>query len=114
MIIKFWLNVSKEEQKQRFLSRLDEPEKHWKFNEADVAERQLWDQYMRAYEDALQSTSKPWAPWYAIPADDKPFMRMRVAEIICNTMKRLDMHYPTVSKALKEDFDKYRKELLDD
>lgn len=114
VIIKFWLNVSKEEQKQRFLDRLNVPEKHWKFNEGDLAERALWDQYMHAYEEMLRATSKPCAPWYAIPADDKPFMRMRVAEIILNTMKNLDMGYPQVSKQEQEQFEKYKKILMDD
>lgn len=114
VIIKFWLNVSQEEQKQRFLSRLDDPEKHWKFHKGDLDERALWNDYMHAYEQTLRETSKPWAPWYAIPADDKPFMRMRVAEIILNTMKNMDMHYPKVSKQEKEQFEGYKKRLLDD
>jgi polyphosphate kinase 2 (PPK2 family) len=75
--LKFWLNVSKEEQRQRFLARIDEPEKNWKFSEGDVRERQYWDAYMHAYEEALGATSRPWAPWYAIPADDKRYMRER-------------------------------------
>ncbi len=72
VILKFWLNVSKEEQRQRFLARLDDPDKRWKFAEGDVEERNYWDAYMRAYAECLVSTSRPWAPWYAIPADDKP------------------------------------------
>ncbi|MDH3862274.1 MAG: polyphosphate kinase 2 family protein, partial [Gammaproteobacteria bacterium] len=80
VILKFWLNVSKDEQKRRFLSRLDDAEKNWKFEPNDVKERRHWDDYMRAYEDALNATSRPWAPWYAIPADDKPYMRARVAD----------------------------------
>ena len=112
VIIKFWLNVSQEEQKQRFLSRLEEPHKHWKFKAGDIEERALWDKYMHAYNDALRSTSRPWAPWYAIPADDKPYMRMRVAEIIVNTMKKLDMHYPKVSSEEKKKFEQYKNDLL--
>ena len=77
VVIKFWLNVSKEEQKNRFLSRLDEPEKHWKFSESDIDQRQHWDQYMHAYDIALRETSKPWAPWYAIPPDNKFFMHFK-------------------------------------
>ena len=96
VIVKFFLNVSRDEQRERFLSRLDEPEKHWKFNAGDVRERGHWDVYMEAYEDALRSTSADWAPWYAIPADDKPYMRMRVAEIVASTLDRLEMHYPEV------------------
>ena len=76
IILKFWLNVSKEEQRKRFLSRLKEPHKNYKFSMADVHERNFWMDYMRAYEEAISETSRPWAPWYAIPADDKPYMRM--------------------------------------
>ena len=94
VILKFWLNVSHAEQRQRFLDRIDEPEKNWKFSEADVRERQHWDSYMRAYEDALAATSRPWAPWYAIPADDKPFMRVKVSEILCRTLEGLGLSYP--------------------
>ena len=111
IILKFWLHVSKEEQGRRLLSRLNEPEKHWKFSQQDLEERKLWKQYMRAYENALNATSRPWAPWYAIPADDKPFMRMTVADIITRTLKKLDMHYPTVSKAQQQAFAKFRKQL---
>ena len=81
VIIKFFLNVSRDEQKRRFLARLDEPDKNWKFEPRDVVERRFWDDYMGAYEAALNATSRPWAPWYAIPADDKPYMRARVADI---------------------------------
>jgi PPK2 family polyphosphate:nucleotide phosphotransferase len=94
LVLKFWLNVSREEQKRRFLSRIEEPEKNWKFSKADVEERQHWDAYMAAYEDALNATSRPWAPWYAIPADDKPFMRMTVAEIIARNLEGLGLGYP--------------------
>ncbi|MEJ2189449.1 MAG: polyphosphate kinase 2 family protein, partial [Acidobacteriota bacterium] len=86
VILKFWLNVSKEEQRRRFLSRLDEPEKNWKFSSADVKERGCWDDYMKAYEEALNATSRPWAPWYAIPADDKRNMRVAVARILRDTL----------------------------
>ncbi len=82
VILKFWLNVSFDEQKRRFLRRLNTPEKNWKFEPGDIAERARWDQYMHAYEDALNASSKPWAPWYAIPADNKPYMRAVVAETI--------------------------------
>ncbi|MGB5539140.1 MAG: PPK2 family polyphosphate kinase [Gammaproteobacteria bacterium] len=104
VIIKFWLNVSRDEQRRRFLSRLDEPEKNWKFSSGDVAERQHWDRYMQAYESALNATSRPWAPWYAIPADNKPFLRLCVAEIIVETMKQLDLRYPVVTDEQKQDF----------
>lgn len=111
VIIKFWLNVSKDEQKNRFLDRLNEPEKNWKFSANDIKERGYWQHYMNAYEEALNATSRPWAPWYAIPADEKPYMRMRVAEIIYLTLRNLDMHYPKVNKEDKKRFDEYRKQL---
>lgn len=98
VILKFWLNVSKEEQKQRFLDRLREPEKNWKFSSGDVKERGYWDQYMQAYEEALKATSRPYAPWYAVPADKKHFMRRHVAEIIVGRMKQLGLSYPDVGQ----------------
>jgi len=97
IILKFWLNVSKEEQRERFLSRLDEPEKNWKFSSSDVKERGYWDDYQAAYQDLLRTTSKTHAPWYAIPADDKPFMRLQVAQIVVDALESLD-----------EDVDSYR------
>ena len=111
VILKFWLNVSKEEQRRRFLSRLEEPEKNWKFEASDVAERGYWKQYMAAYEEALNETSRPWAPWYAIPADDKPFMRMTVADIVVRTLEGLDLKYPKVGKDERARFDAIRKKL---
>ena len=93
-VVKFWLNVSREEQRARFLQRLNEPEKNWKFNAGDVRERGHWDAYMEAYQEALRATSKPWAPWYAIPADSKSFARLEVAKILVETLERLDPHYP--------------------
>ena len=114
LILKFWLNVSREEQKNRFLSRLDEPEKHWKFSSSDIEERQHWDDYMHAYECALQATSKPWAPWYAIPADDKPFMRYTVADIVAQNMGGLSLEYPTVNEENLARFSGYRQRLMDE
>ena len=111
IILKFWLHVSKDEQRRRLLSRLTEPEKHWKFSQQDLEERKLWKKYMVAYEAAVNATSRPWAPWYAIPADNKPFMRMCVAEIITQTLESLDLQYPTVSKAKRQSFAKFRKQL---
>ena len=99
VILKFWLNVSKAEQKNRFLSRLDEPDKNWKFSAGDVVERQHWDAYMQAYEAALQTTSSHYAPWYAIPADDKAYMRVAVAETIVNTLEAMHLTYPEVPQA---------------
>ena len=114
VILKFWLNVSKDEQKRRFLSRLDEAEKNWKFEPNDVKERRHWDDYMRAYEDALNATSRPWAPWYAIPADDKPYMRARVADIIISTLQSIGLKYPEVSEEDRAEFAAARKELCSD
>lgn len=111
VILKFWLNVSKQEQKKRFLSRLSEPQKHWKFSAADLEERKLWGKYMKAYEAALKASSRPWAPWYAIPADDKPYMRMCVAEIIVKTLRSLRLRYPTVTKKQKAQFFKLQRKL---
>ena len=109
IILKFWLNLSRDQQKKRFLARLDKPSKHWKFNSGDVAERESWDSYMHAYEAALNATSRPWAPWYAIPADSKPYMRARVAEIIVNTLASIDLSYPQVSSEEKKLFAASRK-----
>ena len=108
VVVKFWLNVSRDEQKRRFLSRLDHPHKNWKFNPSDVAERQLWPKYMRAYEDALAATSRSWAPWYAIPADDKPYMRMVVADLVVRTLQSLDLRYPKIAKKDRDRFDEMR------
>ncbi len=94
LVLKFWLNVSRDEQKRRFLSRIDKPSKNWKFSTADVEERQHWDAYMSAYEDALNATSRSWAPWYAIPADDKPFLRLTVADIVAQNLARLGLKSP--------------------
>lgn len=93
-VVKFFLNVSKEEQKQRFLSRLDEPKKHWKFSSADLNERQYWDQYQDAFRDAIEATDKDYAPWYIIPADDKRNMRALVADIIVEELKDLKLSFP--------------------
>ena len=96
LILKFFLNVSKDEQKERFLARIDNHEKNWKFSAADVRERRHWNDYMRAYEEALNATSRPWAPWYAVPADSKSFMRSAVAEIIVKALHGLGLRYPTL------------------
>jgi len=114
VIIKFWLNVSRDEQKRRFLSRLDERQKNWKFEPKDVVERRHWDDYMAAYEEALNATSRPWAPWYAIPADDKPYMRARVADIIIDTLRGIGLRYPEPSDEERAEFAAAREELLDE
>ena len=114
VILKFWLNVSKDEQKRRFLSRLDEAEKNWKFEPNDVKERRHWDDYMQAYEDALYGTSRAWAPWYAIPADDKPYMRARVADIIIDALQSIGLKYPEPTAEDRAEFAEARKELTTD
>jgi len=114
VILKFWLNVSKEEQRQRFLSRLDEPEKNWKFSTGDVQERGYWNDYQAAYQDLLRATSRQHAPWYAIPADDKPFMRLQVAQIVVDALESLDLEYPTVGAKERARFGEMRKLLEDE
>ncbi len=111
-ILKFWLHVSKKEQKQRLLSRIDDPAANWKFSGADLRERAHWDRYMEAYEDALNETSRPWAPWYAIPADDKHYMRRAVAQIVVDTLEGMKLSYPIVPEGAKADMLKAKKELL--
>ena len=111
VIIKFWLNVSKKEQKARFLRRLDVPEKQWKFNAADIREREFWDSYMEAYEDALNASSRPWAPWYAIPADSKPYARACVAEIIVEALASIGLEYPQPTAEDRATFAAARAEL---
>jgi PPK2 family polyphosphate:nucleotide phosphotransferase len=96
-VVKFFLHVSKAEQKRRFLRRLDQPGKQWKFSAADVAERAHWDAYMQAYEEAITATSTAWAPWYVIPADHKPVMQAMVAAILVETIKSLGLSWPEVS-----------------
>ena len=108
VLLKFWLNVSKEEQKRRFLSRLDEPHKHWKFSSADINERSHWDDYMYAYQETIRATSTEHAPWFAIPADDKKYMRMTVAKIIVETLQSLNPHFPEVDEKERSKFDEMR------
>ena len=108
VIVKFFLNVSIEEQKRRFLRRIDKPSKNWKFNAGDVEERKRWPDYMRAFEDALNATSRPWAPWYAIPADSKPYMRSEVARIVQETLESLGVDFPEVDDAAKTELAKCR------
>ena len=110
-ILKFFLNVSKKEQKKRFLARLDDPEKNWKFNLADVQERALWGDYMDAYEEMIRATSTEWAPWYAVPADQKWFTRIVVAGAIVDTLERLGGDYPKVDPAAKRRLAQARREL---
>ncbi|MBI5042050.1 MAG: polyphosphate kinase 2 family protein [Gammaproteobacteria bacterium] len=114
VILKFWLNVSREEQRQRFISRLEEADKHWKFKEQDVEESKHWHKYMQAYEAALNATSRPWAPWYAIPADDKPYMRVCVAEIIVDTLKRMNLDYPELDAETRKRFKALERQLKEE
>ncbi len=102
IVLKFFLNVSKAEQKKRFLERIDRPEKNWKFSAADVQERQHWDEYMAAYEDMFNHTSTEAAPWYIVPADHKWFTRLAVATVIYQTLRNLDLAYPTISEEHKQ------------
>jgi PPK2 family polyphosphate:nucleotide phosphotransferase len=104
-IIKFYLHLSKEEQRKRFLARIDDPEKNWKFSGADIAERKYWKHYMKAYEECLAATSTSEAPWYVVPADDKANARLIVSRIILDTLTDLKMSYPKASA-------KHRRELL--
>lgn len=97
-VLKFFLNVSREEQKKRFLARINEPEKNWKFSAADIKERGFWYDYMNAYEDAMENTSTDHAPWYVIPADKKWFTRLAVSEIIVKKLESMNLHYPKVTE----------------
>ncbi len=101
IIVKFFLNVSLEEQKRRLLRRIEKPSRNWKFNPGDVKERERWPDYMRAFEDALNETSRPWAPWYAIPADHKPYMRLQVAGIVRETLQNLGVDFPKIDEAAR-------------
>jgi PPK2 family polyphosphate:nucleotide phosphotransferase len=111
IILKFFLHVSQGEQHQRFLERIVDPDNHWKFSPSDVAESELYDDYMKAYDAMLRATSKPWAPWYCIPADKKNFMRRTVGEIIVATLQQLPLEYPTVTTEQRAEMEKYRRKL---
>ncbi|MEZ4775168.1 MAG: polyphosphate kinase 2 family protein [Bacteroidia bacterium] len=113
-VVKFFLNISKDEQRKRFLSRLDEPSKNWKFAEADVKERGYWDEYMKAYDACINATASPEAPWYVIPADDKNNMRLIVSQVILDHMNQLDMRYPEVDETRKSEFARFREMLEKD
>jgi PPK2 family polyphosphate:nucleotide phosphotransferase len=111
VILKFFLNVSKEEQKERFLERLKRPEKNWKFSPSDLAERGYWDDYMAAYEDAMSATSTEWAPWYVIPADHKWVTRSAVADIVTSAIRDLDLKYPEVTPEQRKLLEEARAKL---
>jgi len=114
VIIKFFLHLSKNEQKERFLKRIDDPNKNWKFSAADIQERKFWDDYMNAYEKAIKETSTEQCPWYVIPADKKWFTRIAISTIILDTLKSLKLEYPVLPKAEKEKLEEAKKELLGD
>jgi len=103
-IIKFFLHVSKHEQAQRLLARLEDPEKHWKFSFSDIREREHWEDYMTAYEEAINATARPWAPWYIVPSDKKWFARLAVARIIKNTIAALPLRYPDTPASVRKEF----------
>jgi polyphosphate kinase 2 (PPK2 family) len=114
VVRKFFLHVSKKEQRQRFLERLERPEKNWKFSAADVEERQHWEAYMQAYEDMIRHTAAQEAPWYVIPADNKWFTRLAIASAIIETLDSLHLHYPVVNEAQRAQLAQAREELLGD
>jgi PPK2 family polyphosphate:nucleotide phosphotransferase len=112
VIRKFFLNVSKNEQQRRFLKRLDEPEKNWKFSEADVHEREYWDDYMNAYEDMIQHTATPEAPWFVVPADNKWFTYLAISAVVIETLKDLKLGFPKVDKERRKSLEAARETLL--
>lgn len=111
-IIKFFLHLSKEEQRKRFLDRIDEPEKNWKFSLADLEERKFWNEYMHAYEECLSATSTKKSPWYVVPADDKKNARLIVSQIILETFNALNMHYPETDAHRKKELLSIRQQLI--
>jgi len=112
IILKFFLNLSRKEQKKRFMERLDRPDKHWKFSPSDVRERKYWDGYMHAFEEAIRATAAPHAPWYVVPADNKWFTRLVVAAAIVEAVESLELHYPKVGAEKKKELAAARAELV--
>lgn len=112
VVLKFWLNVSKAEQRTRFLERIDESKKNWKFNPGDLDERDRWDDYLAAYEECFRVTSRPWAPWYAVPADDKYYQRWQVAKLITAALEDLDVDFPRPDKEARAALAKAKARLL--
>jgi polyphosphate kinase 2 (PPK2 family) len=110
-IVKFFLHLSKEEQRQRFLARIDDPDKNWKFSRADLDERKLWDKYMAAYEDCLSATSTKHGHWHIVPADDKPNARLIIAQVILDALASMKLRYPTTSDARRKELLAIRKQL---
>jgi PPK2 family polyphosphate:nucleotide phosphotransferase len=114
VILKFFLNVSKQEQRERFLDRLEQPAKNWKFNMGDIAERKLWAKYQAAYQDMIHHTSTRHSPWHIVPADHKWFARVVIGSTIVSALDKLDLHFPKVDKADKSEFKQVRQALLDE
>jgi PPK2 family polyphosphate:nucleotide phosphotransferase len=112
IVLKFFLNISKDEQKKRFLSRIDEPDKNWKFSTADYEERKYWDDYQKAFEDMLENTSTEWAPWFVIPADNKWFARLAISVVVSSALERLDLSMPVVDDKQKQRLEGIRDQLL--
>lgn len=110
-IIKFFLHLSEEEQRKRFIDRIDDPEKNWKFSRADIEERKFWNQYMQAYEACLSATSTKKAPWFVVPADDKKNTRLIISQIILDTFRSLNMQYPETSEKRRKELETIRKQL---
>jgi len=112
VVLKFFLNVSREEQRKRFLARIDEPAKNWKFQAGDVKERERWDDYMRAYEEVIRATARKYAPWYVVPADHKWFMQLVVAAAVADALEDLDVQYPKLDAAHRRQLAAARRDLL--
>ena len=110
-VIKFFLHLSKEQQRKRFLDRIDQPGKNWKFSQDDIAERKLWDQYMKAYEECLSATSTKIAPWHVVPADDKYNARLIISRVVIDALQSLHMSYPVVTRARRSELQAIRKQL---
>ncbi len=114
LILKFFLNISRDEQRKRFIARIDEVDKNWKFSEGDVKERAFWDAYQQAYEDAINETAMPYAPWFVVPADDKKTMRLIVAQAVLEALNDIEMAYPSVTDERAEELKRYRRQLEND
>ena len=112
VVRKFFLHISREEQRQRFLARLEDPEKNWKFSDADVRERECWDDYMDAYQDMIRNTARPHAPWYVVPADHKWFTRAVVSAVIIEALKELKLAFPKVDPSRRKDLEAARRHLV--
>lgn len=114
MVLKFFLNLGRDEQRARFVARIDETDKNWKFSEGDIKERSFWNDYRQAYEDAINATATPHAPWFVVPADDKENMRLIVSQIVLERLRSLNLHYPAVSDERRQALQRFREMLLKD